>query len=772
MAGADSPPSDPSKVMNFSSFLSSGLERFWQRGRRFTRKLAHITATTRPAELSLESLQWAVVHSSGLSQPELPDVRWRDLTACVDASTPPELFMAAGTRITYRLNLPIGSAFHTRCRWLSPVESSPATSVRFTATVRKLVGEESELRQVMVIGRACAAGGDLFRLDLQPLEGQRVELTLGLENSGGVESVPEQVGTWIDPRLMYTKPRPAFAKRFRSYFAVGGLRRLKGNLAEIVHEPGGKGKHVADFERIVSPAAPILIFLKLEGHQPDLLRRAIRSVLAQSSNDWELLLLVSDTTRLLPDVQQWLDNCAAADKRIRFLPAGAAFDAVLLATKRALVATLRETDLLARGAVEQVRARFAESPSAPWLYTDEEFIDADSRRAETRHKPLWGLDSLLSGMLPGRWSIYQREAIVATGGFCADTTDAGQYELALRFVEAGQYPLHLPLALYRTHMPTSEAACIQQAERRAADAFLTRTRPDAQTVASLGDRYFRTRYRIEGTPLISIILPTNGVRRTVNGQQIDLLATCVRSIISKSDYPHFEVVCVDNANLQPETLASLDALHDPRVRVISYTAPFNLPDKFNWAVEHAKGEHLLLLNDDTEVITAEWLSAMLEFSQQPRVGAVGAKLFYPNGQLQHAGVPFRSGMPIHRAYGLPGDLEKAMPEVGCIRNFPAVTGACVMTRRALYEQVGGFRRSFPLNYNDADYCLKVRATGHDVVFTPFAQLWHYESFSREKGAATDEIELMRSLWSTRVEDDPDERSVVWVSGATFNWVLD
>lgn len=723
-------------------------------GRVLAGKLVRLTSKVWLVPISLEDLQPSSTRGGVTGNPGRPGVRWEDRTAPADQGAAPELLMTGDAQITYRLNLPDGAFFQARCR--RRAGSGAAGGCRFTLIARPLDGG-AEVRRELTLTKTDRARGTLFRVDLGPLVRQRIELLLKLDHpADGAETT----GVWIHPRLVYTVPRPSLARRLRGRLSAASLKRFRGRLSGLFP--------VRQLSHGSAPAAetiPALVSILLAvGDQPERLRRAVTSVQTQSSPRWELLLITD--ANLPPDSRAWLEDAAASDRRIRLLPD--AFGQGLQAAGT-LVGVLHETDSLARGAVERVCAAFAAHPGADWLYVNEECVDEQGHRTEVRYKPMWGQDSLLSGLLPGRGCFYRYESIASVVGSDTELTTTVEMELALRLTERGQRAMPLPLVLYRTHRPAG-VETRRQEEERAANSFFERAGTAARASAGDDPPYFHTTYRIKDSPLVSVILPTNGVRRIIDGRMTDLLATCVRSIVTKTDYPHFEVLCVDNANLQSETLAALDALCDPRVRVISFTAPFNLADKFNWAVGHARGEHLLLLNDDTEVITAGWMSAMLQLSQLPRVGAVGAKLLFPGGALQHAGVPMHRHIPGHRAYGLPGDLEKATPELHCVRNFSAVTGACLMTRRALYEQVGGFTRRFPINYNDVDYCLKVREAGHDVVYTPFAALWHFESLSREKGATTEEIDRVRAVWGHRVEDDPDERPAVWARGAAFNWL--
>jgi GT2 family glycosyltransferase len=259
--------------------------------------------------------------------------------------------------------------------------------------------------------------------------------------------------------------------------------------------------------------------------------------------------------------------------------------------------------------------------------------------------------------------------------------------------------------------------------------------------------------------LVSIIIPTAGLNRLVRGEQVDLLANCVRSIVAMTERVRYEIIYVDNGDLREETKKLLDKWGQGRVRNVTFDGPFNVAEKMNLGAAHAAGEHLLFLNDDIEVLSAEWLSAMLEFSQQKGVGAVGAKLYFPDGSIQHAGVRiYPGGVPGHLYYNYPEDQQEVIPDLNAIRNYSAVTGACMLTRREVFEEVGAFSPKFPINYNDVDYCLKVRARDYRIVYTPYAELFHFESVSRvaEKthGAREEETKLFTDTWGHKMPGDP------------------
>jgi GT2 family glycosyltransferase len=250
------------------------------------------------------------------------------------------------------------------------------------------------------------------------------------------------------------------------------------------------------------------------------------------------------------------------------------------------------------------------------------------------------------------------------------------------------------------------------------------------------------------------VIPSAGRIIPYERRSIDLLRNCVESIVRKSTWDNFEIIAVDNGDLRPGLPAFLDSLG---VRRVTYSAePFNLAQKMNLGAQHASGEHLVFLNDDVEVISPDWIEAMLEFSQQDGIGAVGAKLLFPSNRIQHAGVVLLNGLPGHPYYNHPAEDAGYYRSVQVARNYLAVTGACMMTKTALFRSLEGFDEDFPLNYNDVDYCLRLHDRGERSVYTPHAELYHYESVSREnpRGVGDDEVVVFEEKWKSRYFLDP------------------
>jgi cellulose synthase/poly-beta-1,6-N-acetylglucosamine synthase-like glycosyltransferase len=317
---------------------------------------------------------------------------------------------------------------------------------------------------------------------------------------------------------------------------------------------------------------------------------------------------------------------------------------------------------------------------------------------------------------------------------------------------------HIPKVLYHWRKTAASTATLGlnkpwaiEAGKRALEDYARRTGSAAEVSHGPHPGLYRFRRAIRGEPLVSIVIPTTG-RPHASG---DLLARCLRSLATTA-WSNFEVVLASDSG--DIGAAAREALRPLRHTVLEYRVgpPFNFSHKMNFAVQRSSGEHVVLFNDDLEITTPYWLQAMLEYSQQPEVGAVGAKLLYPDGRLQHVGMLVGvCGLAAHAFHrspaGSPGYAASAI--VG--RNCSAVTAACLMTRRTVFDEVGGLDEALPVDFNDVDFCLRLRAAGYRIVFTPYAELVHHESasFGRRVQSAQ-ELVRMRQRWGPTLETDP------------------
>ncbi|QBB71850.1 glycosyltransferase [Pseudolysobacter antarcticus] len=464
---------------------------------------------------------------------------------------------------------------------------------------------------------------------------------------------------------------------------------------------------------------------------------AVESVQRQFYPHWELC--IADDASTNADTRAALREIAAlGDKRIRMVKlkknlgiAGCSNAALKLASGE-YIGLLDNDDELTRDALLEVAQRIvAEQPDV--IYSDEDKLEENGAHVEVHCKSDYNPDYFFSINYICHFAVIRRAHLASIGDFRDGFDGAQDYDLLLRATERSDRIVHIPKVLYHWRKIEGSTASTSTAKPKTTEAgknalIESMQRRGIDCAVELGPypNTFRVRRTILGNPLVSILIPFR--------EQPKLLDACVSSILEKTRYQNFEILCIDNGSVEPATLATIGSLQqrDPRVRVLRYDAPFNYSAINNFGVTHARGEHILLLNNDTEVIGEEWLDSMLEHSQRPEVGVVGARLLYEDGTIQHAGVLVGpGGVAGHAHLFLPGDHPGYFARAQLVQNLSAVTFACAMTRRDVFEQLGGLNENeLKIAFNDVDYCLRVREAGYLIVYTPYALLHHYESKSR------------------------------------------
>jgi GT2 family glycosyltransferase len=478
------------------------------------------------------------------------------------------------------------------------------------------------------------------------------------------------------------------------------------------------------------------------------LRKAIESVRAQIYPHWELCLVNDASTK--PHVGPILEESVAGDSRVRVkhLPynegiVGASTHALSLATGE-FIGLLDHDDELSPDALFEVVKRLNEDPNLDLLYSDEDKLELDGLRVEPFFKPDWSPDLLLSMNYISHFSVLRRSILTDIGGFRAGFDGRQDYDLLLRFTELTDKIAHIPKILYHWRKTPGSAAAstaakpfaYEAAQRAIEDAL--RRRGYEGRVERIVPGLFAVRYRIPSAPLVSIIIPTR--------DRWQLLQQCVRSIEKKTDYARYEIIVLDNDSIELETLNYLDAIAS-KWGVYRCPGPFNFSTINNFGASKAKGDYLLFLNNDTQVIRSDWLTAMVEQAQRPEVGAVGAKLLYPDGRIQHAGVILGiGGVAVHAFKYRPANSTSQYSFADVVRNCSAVTAACMLVRQRIFWEVGGFDERLRVAFNDVDLCLRLRQQGYLIVYTPFALLYHYESATRGRLHPPEDEELAWKLW--------------------------
>jgi GT2 family glycosyltransferase len=459
----------------------------------------------------------------------------------------------------------------------------------------------------------------------------------------------------------------------------------------------------------------------------------IASVREQTYANWELCL--ADGASTAEHVRPILEK-AASDPRIKvaFLSAnggivGNSNAAAALATGDYL-ALLDHDDTLAPFALHEVVAALNETPDADFLYSDEDKLDTHGDRVEPNFKPDWSPETLRSRNYVCHLTVLQRDLFERVGGFRPGFDGSQDYDLVLRATEQARRIVHVPHVLYHWRMHAQSTAFAKgsknyafEAGKRAVNEHLGRLGIDASVHDGPILGTYQVVYHLRTQPLVSVIVP--------NKDQVALLSRCVESL-AKSSYANYELVIVENGSQLPETHAYYRELRkQPHVRVVEWTKPFNYAAVNNFAAAQARGDLLLFLNNDTEAINPDWLEAMVKQAVQPGVGAVGAKLYYADDTIQHAGIVVgMGGVAGHSHLFYPRHVAGYMQRLRITQNVAAVTGACLLMPRAVFETVGGFDEGFVLAFNDVDLCLSVLKAGYRVVWTPDAELYHLESKTR------------------------------------------
>jgi GT2 family glycosyltransferase len=518
----------------------------------------------------------------------------------------------------------------------------------------------------------------------------------------------------------------------------------------------------AKLEQLPESQRPLISILVPVYNTPrELLVDAVNSVKSQLYANWELCMV--DDKSPSPHIRPLLEKFAQEDSRIRLHfreenghISRATQDALNLA-KGEFFALLDHDDVIAPDALARMVLALAEHPGAGMAYSDRDLMEMDGRRTGPYFKPDWNPDLFLSNMYLCHLGIYRTELARQAGGFREGYEGSQDYDFVLRLTELlkPEQIVHVPHILYTWRRVPGSTAQRYDAKgyadvnaRKALTDALQRRGIQASVESGIIPSLFRIRRAIQGSPLVSIMIPFR--------DRADYLKRCLYSIRNLTAYQNYEFILLDNGSNDPATLQLLEEeKREPRVKVIRIDEPFNYSRINNRGAREASGEHLLLLNNDTEVIEPEWLSAMLEHSQRSEVGAVGAKLLYPDGRVQHAGVIVGVGEVAGHAFRFYPDADPGYyGSAAAIRNYSAVTAACMMTRKSIFLEVGGLNETeLAVAYNDVDYCLRLREKGLLIVYTPYARLRHFESVSRGLANNPTEAAYMCRRW-TKFMPDP------------------
>jgi O-antigen biosynthesis protein len=597
---------------------------------------------------------------------------------------------------------------------------------------------------------------------------------------------PRQLAVWFKQgtRVLFTRgPKALWDAAFWAFTnharaaeaAYGDWVREYGTASE--HELAGMRQQAQRFTH-----QPLVSFITPVYNTPEpFLRAMIESVLAQAYPRWQLCM--ADDASTAPHVRTVLEEYAARDPRIKLAwrekngHISAASNSALQLATGDFVALLDHDDAVPPDALYWVVKEINEHPDVALLYSDEDKLDFEGARTLPYFKCDWNYDLFLSHNLITHLGVYRADIVRDIGGFREGFEGAQDYDLALRFIERIQprQIRHIPRVLYHwrmlagsTSVGAAEKGYAAERARMAVQQHLDRTGVNAaaQTVPELAVQ--RVRYRLpQPSAIASILIPTrNGLK---------LVRQCVESIRAKTTYSPYEIVLVDNGSNDAAALRYFDELAaNGTIRLLKDPRPFNFSRLNNEAAREAQGQYLVFLNNDIEVITPEWLGEMVSHAQRPEIGAVGAKLWYPDDTVQHAGLVLVAGLAAHAHYKRKRGDHGYFSRASLTQSLSAVTAACMCIRREVFDRVGGFDETLAVAFNDVDLCLRIHAAGYRNLYTPYAELYHHESASRgyedtpeKMQRFQSEADILRARWMPVLMNDPYYNPNLTLSGDPF-----
>ncbi|MBT9316767.1 glycosyltransferase family 2 protein [Leptothoe spongobia] len=496
------------------------------------------------------------------------------------------------------------------------------------------------------------------------------------------------------------------------------------------------------------------------------LKQTIDSVVSQTYPYWELC--IADDCSNDAEIEKTLLSYEQSDNRIKVLfrevngHISNASNSALTMAQGDFVGLLDHDDLLALNALYEVVVLLNKHPDADMIYSDEDKVEEDGSLSAPFFKTDWAPDSLLSRMYTSHFGVYRRSLVEKINGFRPGYEGAQDYDFVLRLTELTEKIFHIPKVLYhwRAHEGSTARSIASKsyatdAACRAIEDALDRRDEPGQVLPIAGGHHI-VRYHIKEAGKVTIIIPTRDLGDTLN--------TCLSSIFDKTTYQNYEVLLIDNGSTEKRAIDVIDywlSKYPKKLRCKQLNIPFNYSKINNYAVSHSHGDYLLFLNNDTEIITPDWIEAMVEQAQRPSIGAVGVKLLYPDNTIQHAGVMCLSG-------GVAGHSHKHFKrndhgyfnQIQTINNYAAVTAACLMCRRTCFEDVNGFNEKIQVAFNDVDLCFKFLDAGYRNIYVPHVEIYHYESKSRgyednpqKRERFASEVHYMKDTWNRIISND-------------------
>ena len=585
----------------------------------------------------------------------------------------------------------------------------------------------------------------------------KARVLLGFDREFYLNQYPDVAAAGVDPLQHYLN-RGRSEGRAPSRIALMSVARQRkpmnvgsdplrlSDLCDPQHEePGPKFSDEAFFVTVLTPSF---------NTDPRYIRELYQTLVNQSYSNWEWVVVDdgSDRTASIAILREM----ARRDPRVRFfanpvnLGISGASNVGLAAAQGTHVALVDHDDLVSRHAFYAVHEAWKQNPDTHLFYTDECKLQPDGRLSELWPKPDWSPAYLENTMCIGHLSIYELSFIRKLGGFRSEYDGTQDYDLALRAALMHPNVVHLPVFAYLWRAIEGSAAVAlgekSYAVPRQSHAVLDYARHnhlEARVVPGWAAGYWRITYPIPSpAPLLSFVIPTGGGSKIVRGKSIDLIINCLHSFEANAFYPNREYVIVHNSDLSPAQIDALEA--NPRVKLILYSASssFNLSEKLNQGVAAAHGEYICLLNDDVEAITPRGGEELVGYlAVNPRVGAIGPMCLREDKTIQQNGVVLLTNGPAHAGDGQPANFGGHQAMLRCRREAFCIGGAVLLIKKDLYEALGGFDEDLPLNYNDVDFCLRLRERGNSCVVDPQIEVFHFEGATKTGTSAVEQERL-------------------------------
>ena len=520
-----------------------------------------------------------------------------------------------------------------------------------------------------------------------------------------------------------------------------------------------KHKRTTQENTVFSRQIKFSIITPLYNTQEEHLAAMIESVIAQTYDNWELCLADGsdnghDNVRFICERYALDDNRIKYKKLEKNLGISENSNRAIEMSGGEYIGFLEHDDVLHPSVFYEIMKVICQKKrEADFIYTDEAVFSPAGKIVLRHHKPDFAIDTLCSHNYISRFTVFSRTLMEKAGLFRAEFDGSQDYDLILRYTAIASSIYHIPKLLYfhqrREKSDISKKIGVISAAENALNDHLKRRGISAQVEAKIGlPGYYRIIYELTERPLVSIIIP--------NRDNASLLRSCLSSIMERTTYDNYEIIIVENNSADNAIVNFYKELKRyANIHVVYWEGEeFNFSEICNMGFRHANGKQLIFLNNDIEIITPNWIEEMLMYCQRDDVGAAGAKLYFSNRSIQHAGVVLGiEGTAGHILYGAPFGYAGYMGNLKIVQNMSAVTAACMMVRRQVFEEVGFFDPDFKASYNDVDLCLKIRKAGYVIVWTPYAEAYHFESKSRgynitseKKRQLIQEMALFKAKW--------------------------